>query len=182
MADPGRVYWSGKAQRFYQEGRRGSVSAKEAAGFLKYNEGAQRFIDQKNRFVPNSSVAEQPKTIRNYVGRDDQGRPFLSTTVTHETINQQTAETLLNARQIGANQQVIIRDVITDGKGNVFTVETSTVLGGRTSMERLLEQADKRDRGQLWEKAGMKSGQWQKKFLLRRSVQVVTIEKPALTR
>ena len=175
MPEPGRVYWSAAAKRFYQEGRVGAVSAKEAASFLHYNEPSARFTDQRGQFVPSNSVLPPSTSTRFLTRHDAAGRAFLSTEISYETIRDDLAKTLLKARQVQNNQQVIVWDVLTDGRGNTYTVETSTVLGGKVTYESLIETANKRDRGTLFGKAGIKSGAWQDRFLLSRVIRLMTV-------
>lgn len=182
MPEPGRIFWSGRAQRFYQEGRRGAVSATEAADYLRYNPGASRFVDQRNQFVPNVSVAPRPVKVTQILGRDEAGQAFLRTEIQHQTISENVARSVLNARQVQMNEQIVVRDVITDGKGNIFTVETSTVLGGRTTIDKLVEQADRRDRGRAWQESKITSSRWKPSYLLSRVFQVMSIARPSLAR
>jgi len=182
MPTPGKVFWSAKARNFYQEGRRGAISREAAAQHVKYNEASGRFIDERGRFVPNRTFEPLARKLTTYVSRDKEGSPFLSTVSREETISSTLAKELLSTRQVRNNEQIVVTDVWTDGKGNVFRTHTSTVLGGRTSVERLDEQADRRMRGQAWEKAQITSGKWKKRNHLSRTYSVKRIQKPQLSR
>ncbi len=62
----GRVFWSGDAQNFYQEGRQGALSRLEGMQHLKARETATgvRYLDELNRFVPDPALLI-PDSIRN---------------------------------------------------------------------------------------------------------------------
>ncbi len=62
----GRVYWSGDAQDFYQEGRQGKLSRLEGMQHLHAveTEFGTRFKDERNRFVPDPADLV-PLSIRN---------------------------------------------------------------------------------------------------------------------
>lgn len=180
MPNPNPIIYSPKSGQFYQKGRRGAISYEEAVKSVRYSESAERYIDASGRFVPSRVMRAKTKGLTTHVARDDQGRPVLSTMTREEGTNRNLVDSLLSSRQVQPNQQILITDTWTDGKGNVYTTYTSSVLGGRTDLESLERVATNRMKGQAWEKAGIRSGQWKTRNHLERSYSIKTIQNPRL--
>ena len=161
MAEPGKIFWSALAGRFYQEGRSGCVSREEALRVARYNAEAGRFIDQKGRFIPMAVAALPAVQERQLIAHDAENRPFLSTLIRTETVS----DTAAGALRLAGNQEMLIRDIITLPDGKVITVYTSTTIGSRMSKKTLDEMADRRVAGKVQELTGRKSGAFQKKDL-----------------
>ena len=178
MAEPGKIFWSASAQRFYQEGRRGSVSREEAFRAARYNEVSGRFIDQKGQFIPMAVAAPPVVQERQLIAHDAENRPFLSTIIRTETIS----EALAGTYKLSSTQEMIVRDIVTLPDGKVITVYTSTTIGSKMSKKTLDEMADRRVAGKIQELTGRKSGEFAKREILSRSYQIVTISKQVSTR
>ena len=121
----GKVYWSKADQAFYQEGVEGQIPLVEAKRFLTYNEAADRYIDQKKQFVPNSAFEPSPTTEHNFISHDKDGNAFVSTTWSGQTISRDAALTY----DVGTNQEIVITCVIRMPDGSLETVRISTGLG-----------------------------------------------------
>jgi hypothetical protein len=178
MAEPGKIFWSASAQRFYQEGRRGSVSREEAFRAATWNEAAGRFLDQRKQFIPMAVAAPPAVQERQLIAHDAENRPFLSTLIRTETVS----ETAAGSLRLAGNQEMIVRDIVTLPDGQVITVYTSTTIGSRMSKATLDDMADRRVAGKVQELTGRPSGKFQKKEILSRSYQIVTIQKQVSTR
>jgi len=144
----GRIYWSARARRFYQEGRAGAVSHFNAIPTLTLREGEATWRDQSGRFVERRAVLEaQPFTIR-FTGRDAQGRPFLAT----EFVDRPVGQSEIAGRQLASNQQVVVRTVIVTPDGVTHVSTTSSLKGTRVDLDFLNDQANKKAADELMTK------------------------------
>lgn len=178
MAEPGKIFWSALADRFYQEGRRGSVSREEALRVATWNKAAGRFLDQRNQFIPMAVAAPPAVQERQLIAHDAENRPFLSTLIRTETVSDTAAGSL----RLAGNQELLVRDIVTLPDGTVITVYTSTTLGSKMSKKALDDMADNRVAGKIQQLTERGSGKFKKEEILNRSYQVVTIQKQVSTR
>jgi len=148
MPQPGAVFWSPRAQRFYQEGRRGALSREKAVDFLEYNPDKVAFVDQRGRSVPDKVLGPVASKVTPFVARDNQGRPFLSAQFVDRLITRSEASQFSPE----SNQQVMVRIVVktADNKAHVFSASSS--IGRRPNMEDLTIRANSRAAGGLREK------------------------------
>jgi hypothetical protein len=136
----GEIYWSPRAQRFYETGRRGAVSREQAIPSLSYDQEINRFRDTRGRLVPDRVLGAVPVDVTRFTARDAQGRSFISTEFVDRVVSRENAV----RRVLAGNEQVVIRTVVRTPDGKVFTTVVSSKLGRSVDMEYLEQQANKR--------------------------------------
>lgn len=147
----GEVYWSPRAERFYQRGRRGALSNERALRYLDYDAELGRFRDQRGRLAPDTVFAPQEYRYQRFVGRDDEGRPFIKTVISDKLLTEQEARNTA----LAGNEQMVCRITVRLPNGQVRTYYTSSFLGGRVSLAQLEEQAKRNARGALEREEGL---------------------------
>jgi hypothetical protein len=145
MPEPGEIYYSPRAARFYQVGRRGAVKNETAYGTLRYDEDAGRFRDQRGRLLDNELLAPRATVTQRWIGRDAEGNAMVRTTMRDVAVD----ETAARNAQLARNQQLVARVVVRTDDGRVHVYYASTKLGGRQSLDQLAEQAKRNARGDL---------------------------------
>lgn len=141
----GDVFWSARANRFYQEGRQGAVSNDTGIRNLIRDEGTSQYIDSRGRTVPDSVINRQSFRARDLIAYDGEGRPFVSATVRSRVISELEAK----ARPMGGNQDVMLRTVVTTPDGTTHVFYYPGKLGQNVDPEKLREQAAKEARARL---------------------------------
>jgi hypothetical protein len=141
----GQVYWSSRAQRFYQEGRRGAVSREQAARFLEYDAEAGRYRDPRGRFVPADLLGPPVSARHQFVTRDDQGRPFIRAEFNDRLIDRTAAV----QERLGSNQMVQVRIVVRTPDNKVHVSYVTSKLGGRPNIQDLELAATRKARADL---------------------------------
>lgn len=145
MNGEGEVYWSPRAERFYQIGRRGALSNERGLRSLEYDPEAARFRDQRGRIVPDAVFGPLSVRYQRFVGRDEEGRPFIRTIISDKWISEAEAR----ATDLARNEQLVCRITVRLPNGQVRTYYTSSYLGGRANLAQLEEQAKRNARGLL---------------------------------
>jgi hypothetical protein len=140
---PGEIYWSARAQRFYQEGHRGAVSRETAIPSLRYDDDAGRFRDQKGRLIDNELLNPTDRHVQRITGLDAQGRPFIRTVLTDNKLEEAAARN----ETLAGNEQIIVRIVAKLPDGSAVIGEASSKLGKGFSLDHLVEQAKRNARG-----------------------------------
>ena len=110
MNGEGEVYWSPRAERFYQRGRRGALSNERALRYLEYDEEANGFRDQRGRLVPDSVFAPQEYRYQRFVGRDAEDRPFVKTVISDKLLTEAEARNTALARTVEPCLALVLRD------------------------------------------------------------------------
>lgn len=141
----GDVFFSQKANRYYQEGRRGSVSNDQGVKSLLYDEGTGQFIDTRGRTVPLETITRQTFRSRDLVAYDTEGRPFISSTVRSKVISELEAA----KGPLAGNQDVMIRTVVTTPDGATHVFYYPGKLGQNVDPDVIKEQAAKDARSKL---------------------------------
>lgn len=145
MPEPNEIYYSPRADRFYQVGRSGAVSREAAIPTLRYDEDALRWRDQRGRLVPEDQLLPVERRVQRISGLDPEGRPFIKTVMADQVISEEAAVN----QKLAANEQLVVRITVRtdDGVGHVFSV--SSKLGGRQTPSDLVELAKRRARAEL---------------------------------
>jgi hypothetical protein len=142
MPEPGEIYYSPRADRFYQEGRRGAVSREAATPSLRYDPDEGRFRDQRGRLIDNALLNPAERRVQRISGLDAQGRPFIRTVMTDERLAEAAARNL----RLAGNEQVIVRVVARLPDGRAVVGEASSKLGRTPDLAALEEQAKRNAR------------------------------------
>lgn len=114
----GDIYYSPRANRFYQEGRRGAVGRDYAVRSLRYVERDDIFIDSRGRTITREILGTATRRVNRFVGMDLEGRPF----ITGKSTSVQIAPGQSATTQVNSDQVLQVRTVVTtpDGKTHVF--------------------------------------------------------------
>lgn len=147
----GEVYWSERAQRYYQTGRRGALSNERGLRTLLWDEEAARFRDRRGRLVPERALSVPLTRTQQFIGNDAEGRPFIKTVISDRTLSELDARTT----QLAGNEQMLVRITVRLPNGTVRTFYTSSFLGGRVNLAQLEAQAKRNARGQLEREEGL---------------------------
>lgn len=142
---PGRVTYSRRSGRFYQEGRRGALSREAATPFLEYDREADRWRDQRGGFVPEAQLGPPETKVQRFIRHDEEGRPFLQSSLTYRRIERSEAV----QERLQGNQQITIRTVVTTEDGKTWVDEVSSKLGGRPDITDLEALASRKMRAKL---------------------------------
>ena len=148
MAEPGEVYWSTRANQYYQAGRRGAVSRAEGARFIEYNPRLNEYYDVRGNKVASAFLEAVDRKVRRFVAHDVQGRPFLSTEFVDRSVSRQTA---VQATYEG-NQMVVVRTVVVTPDGKVHISYVSSPTGRTPDMQDLELKANARMKAELQDK------------------------------
>lgn len=141
----GQVYWSSRAGRFYQEGRRGAVSREQAARFLEYDAEVGRYRDARGRFVPIDQIGPPVSARHQFITRDAQGRPFIRAEFNDRLIDRDQAV----QGRLASNQMVQIRVVVRTADNKVHVSYVTSKLGGRPNIQDLELAAARKARADL---------------------------------
>lgn len=136
---PGEIYWSPRAKRFYQQGRRGAVSNEKGLPTLRYDSQRGQWRDQRGRFVPDTVLAPVVKRVHRFTARDEQNRPFIST----EFHDRLTSRQQVTRQALKGNQQVVVRTVVKGPDGRLHITYTTSKLGERININALDDKANR---------------------------------------
>lgn len=141
----GEVYFSARANRFYQTGRQGAVARDSAIRTLTFDEERQMFRDQRGNLIREQFIAPADRTVHHILGMDEAGRPFVST---NQLLTTTTEANVANFRP-ASNQDVVYRVVVhtPDGKAHIFSI--SGGLGNKVDPAELAQKAVNVARGRL---------------------------------
>ena len=141
----GDIFWSSRAGRFYQEGRRGAVSNDIGTRSLNYASDTQKFIDSRGRTVSDTILDRQTFRNKDLIAYDTSGRPFISSTIKSRVISEMDAQT----KPLGSNQDIMLRTVVTTPDGATHIFYYPGKLGKNVDPDILKEQAAKDARFRL---------------------------------
>lgn len=141
----GDIWYSNRAGRFYQEGRRGAVSNDIGVRSLIRTADTEQFIDSRGRTIPETVINRQSFRQRDLIAYDAQGRPFVTSTIKSKVITEIEAA----KSSMDANQSVMLRTVVTtpDGTTHIFYYPGKS--GQNVDPEQLKAQAAKDARSKL---------------------------------
>src|SRR5574342_223503 len=105
----GDVFFSAKAGRFYQEGRRGAVSGDIGIRNLIHDAETGQFIDSRGRTIAPGVIERQTFRARDLIAYDAAGRPFVSSRIRSTVISELDAK----LSPLQSNQSVMVRTVVT---------------------------------------------------------------------
>jgi hypothetical protein len=144
----GEVYFNRKSGRFQDAETGRFVSRETSVGFIEYDTEAGRFRDVRGNTVPDSVLGPPQTNVIRTLGRDSQGRPFLTVEFRDKLITEvEAVETPLASNEM-YNVRVVIRTP--DGKAHVFS--TSSTKGGRPNIQSLKALAYRRAKAKLQDK------------------------------
>jgi hypothetical protein len=141
----GDIFWSSRAGRFYQEGRRGAVSNDFGTRSLIHDGETGQYIDSRGRTVPNTIIDRQTFRSRDLTAYDPQGRPFISSTIKSRVISEAEAQ----RGTIGSNQDIMVRTVVTTPDGATHIFYYPGKVGQNVDPETIKSQAAKAARAAL---------------------------------
>lgn len=115
----GDIYYSPRAKRFYQEGRRGAVSRDFGVRSLRYDPESDIFVDSRGRTIDKSLLGTETRSTQRFTAQDESGRVFVSAETRSRAISEQQAKAI----RLNSNQDITVRTVVTtpDGRTHVFT-------------------------------------------------------------
>jgi hypothetical protein len=133
----GDIYYSPRANRFYQEGRRGALNRDYAVRNLRYDEQTSTFIDDRGRTISREIMAKATRSVNRFVGHDAEGRAFVTGEASSRAIQPHETSTI----PLKSNQVLQVRTVVTTGDGRTHVFYRSMNTGVNVS------EAEMRNRG-----------------------------------
>ncbi len=141
----GEIYYSPRADRFYQAGRRGAVSRESALPSLRYDPDAGRFRDQRGRLIDDELLTPVDRRVQSIAGLDAEGRPFIKTVMVDDKLTQEAARNT----KLAGNEQIVVRIVVKTEDGIAHSFSVSSQLGKTPDLDALEELATRRARAIL---------------------------------
>lgn len=122
LREEGEVYFSARANQFYQKGRRGAVSRERGIEFARYDRETGQTYDMRGNVIPESAQAGVLRQDRKFFGRGRYGESILTGEWLAVKVGQRDAET----RRLGSNERIVIKTTIRtpDGKTHTETIAT----------------------------------------------------------
>lgn len=141
----GDIYYSAKANRFYQEGKRGALNRDYAVRSLRYDAKTSTFIDAKGRTISRDILAAASRSVNRFVGYDAEGRPF----VTGEAASRQIEASQAATVKLASNQVLQVRTVVTTEDGRTHVTTRSMTTGTNVAEAEIKERGIKHTRSVL---------------------------------